>query len=138
MTNQLPAPRDAILRGFTIAAAIIVIAIVLKLLSPNYISPNLATRLLGVLLGAVVVIYANAVPKALSPLIRMRCDPVAEQAMRRFTGWSLALGGLGYVIAWLVAPIESASTIAMCLLGASMLLVVGRFVLSGTSKHSRA
>jgi hypothetical protein len=138
MTNQLPAPRGAILRGFINAIVIIVIAVALKLLSPNYITPNLATRLLGVLLGAVVVIYANAVPKALSPLIRMRCDPVAEQAMRRFTGWSLALGGLGYAVAWFVAPIGSANTIAVCLLGASVLLVLTRLVLRGTSKQSRA
>ena len=92
----------------------------------------------GVLLGAVVTIYANEAPKALTPLLRMRCDPVAEQAMRRFTGWSLALGGIGYAGAWLFAPIGSASTIAICLLGASMVLVVARFVWGGTSKQSRA
>ena len=95
MTNELPTARNSILRGLIIASLIIVIAFALKLLSPQYISPDLATRLLGVLLGAVVTIYANEAPKALTPLLRMRCDPVAEQAMRRFTGWSLALGGTG-------------------------------------------
>lgn len=138
MTNELPTARNSILRGLIIASLIIVIAFALKLLSPQYISPDLATRLLGVLLGAVVTIYANEAPKALTPLLRMRCDPVAEQAMRRFTGWSLALGGIGYAGAWLFAPIGSASTIAICLLGASMVLVVARFVWGGTSKQSRA
>ena len=138
MTNELPTARNSILRGLIIASLIIVIAFALKLLSPQYISPDLATRLLGVLLGAIVTIYANEAPKALTPLLRMRCDPVAEQAMRRFTGWSLALGGIGYAGAWLFAPIGSASTIAICLLGASMVLVVARFVWGGTSKQSRA
>jgi hypothetical protein len=137
MTNQFPASRDGIQRGLINASFIILIAVALKLLSPDHISPDLATRLLGVLLGAVVTIYANDAPKALTPLLRMRCDPVAEQAMRRFTGWSLALGGIGYAAAWIFAPIDSASTIAICLLGASMLLVVARFLLSGTSKQSQ-
>ena len=138
MTNPFPTSRNAIQRVLINASLIIAIAVAIKLLSPDHISPNLAARLFGILLGAVVAIYANDAPKALTPLLRMRCDPVAEQAMRRFTGWSLTLGGVAYAAAWLMAPIESANTIAICLLGASVLLVVARLVVGGTSKQSRA
>ena len=138
MTDQFPKSRHGILRGLINASLIILIALALKLLSPDHISPDLARRLLGVLLGAVVMIYANAAPKALSPLIRLRCDPVSEQAVRRFTGWSLTLGGAAYATAWMIAPIESANTIAGCLLGASLLLVAARFVRGGTPNQPPA
>jgi hypothetical protein len=50
-------------------------------------------------MGAVVVICANAVPKVLTPLIQSRCDPIAHQAIRRFTGWSLVIGGAAWATA---------------------------------------
>ena len=31
---------------------------------------------------------ARTLPKSLTPLVQMRCDPAAEQALRRFAGWS--------------------------------------------------
>jgi hypothetical protein len=83
--------------------------------------------MMGVLLGAIVVVYANAVPKALTPLIQVRCELAEEQAMRRFTGWSLVLGGVAYALAWLSAPLESANMIAATCLGLAVLLVIGRF-----------
>ncbi len=113
-------------RGLIIAAVILGAAALLKLMSPEYISEELAHRLLGVLLGAAVMLFANAVPKALTPLASMRCNPATEQSLRRFTGWSLTLGGLIYAITWLLAPIEMAGTISLVLLGAALLLAILR------------
>ena len=102
----------------------------LALLSPAYISKVLAHRLFGALSGFVVAAYANALPKALTPIARMRCSPVAEQALRRFAGWSLVVGGVGFAVAWLLAPIGVAASIAMAVLGAALLLVIVRFLRS--------
>jgi len=88
-TNSSRSSHASIVRGLIIAALLLAVSLLLAALSPDHLSPELARRLLGVLMGAVVVVYANAVPKALTPLILTRCDPGAEQAMRRFTGWSL-------------------------------------------------
>lgn len=121
-TNRSEASRVSISRGLIVAGLLLGVSLALKLLSPDHLSPELARRLLGVLIGAVVVVYANAVPKALTPLIQMRCDPAAEQATRRFSSWSLALGGAAYVVAWLIAPFESANVLAASLLGAALLL----------------
>ena len=60
------------------------------------------------------------------PLIRMRFDPAAEHALRRFTGWSFSLGGAAYSVTWMVAPIEMANMLTAALLGAVLLLVVVR------------
>jgi hypothetical protein len=125
-TNESHTSRDSISRGLIVAAFLIGAAYALKRLTPDPVSPALASRLVGVLMGAMVVFFANDVPKALSPLTRMRCDPATEQSIRRFTGWSLALGGLAYMLASLLAPLESAPVIAAGLLGASVLLVLVR------------
>ena len=42
------------------------VSALLKLMSPGYIGEELSRRLLGVLLGAAEMLFANAVPKALT------------------------------------------------------------------------
>jgi exopolyphosphatase/pppGpp-phosphohydrolase len=113
-------------RALLIAGGVLAISAALRLLSPEYISAELARRLLGVLLGGLVVVYANAVPKALLPLLQLRCDPAAEQALRRRTGITLLLGGVAYALAWLLAPLATAALMSATLLGAAVLLVVAR------------
>lgn len=107
-----------------VAGALTSAALVLKVLSPEILSEEFARRTMGVLMGLVVVVYANAVPKALIPLARLRRNPVTEQALRRFTGWTLVLGGLAYMLIWAAAPLAYANALAASALGAAVLLVV--------------
>jgi len=127
MTNRTIDTRGDIVHGLLLAAVLIAVALASKHLPPAYLSPNLARRLPGVLMGAVVVFYANAVPKRLTSLIESRCDPIAGQAIRRFTGWTLVLGGAGYAIAWVIAPLTYADVLAPGILGTAVLLVIVRF-----------
>jgi hypothetical protein len=129
--------RESLVRALIIAGLFLGSSLALRLLSPDHLSADLARRWLGVLTGLVLVVYANALPKELSPLARMRCDPAAEQAMRRFAGWALTLGGGAYAMAWLVAPLDRANPIAVGLLGTSLVLVVGRLTWS-IARKSRA
>lgn len=125
MSNN-PTATSQIARALFIAAVILGGSALLKLMSPEYISEELSRRLLGVLLGVAVMLYANVIPKALTPLARMRCNPATEQSLRRFTGWSLTLGGLMYAVTWLVAPLDMAGTISIVLLGSALLLAILR------------
>jgi len=109
-----------ITRALACAALLLGVAGLVKLLSPAHISPEWAQRVLGALMGCVVVLYANSVPKILAPLARQRCNPAVEQSLRRFCGWSLVLGGAGYVIAWLAAPIAWANLAAAISLGLAL------------------
>lgn len=119
-----------LVRPLLLAVLFLGVAAALKL-SP--LDADLARRLIGILSGALVVFYSNYVPKKLSPLAAMRCDPATEQALRRFAGMSMVLGGIGYMLAWMVAPIGSAALIGGAVLGLALLLVVIRFVLAATS-----
>jgi hypothetical protein len=112
-------------RSLFAAAVVIATSAALNWAAPDYLSPEWALRLTGALLGLVVVFYANVIPKSLTSLARLRCSPAAEQAARRFAGWSLVLGGLGYMLAMLAAPLAVMHVIGGVILavavGAAML-----------------
>lgn len=91
----------------------------------GYIGDETGKRVIQVAIGLMVVYFSNLAPKTLEPLSEGR-DPARVQALQRFTGWALVLGGLGYALAWMVAPIEHAAIISMAILGSALLLVVAR------------
>lgn len=124
MTHRVTS--NPLMRGLLVAAMYLGTAAALRWLTPAYIDAGLAYRLLGVMAGALVVGYANVVPKTLRPLEALRCNPVTDQAVRRFTGIAMVLGGAGYMLAWLVAPIDVAHVYAMAALGTALLLVIAR------------
>jgi hypothetical protein len=126
--NSTPAAREVIVQGLIIAAVFLADTAVLKYLPPTYLDPVLARRLMGALPGVLVMFYANAAPKTLVPLARMYCSPAAEQAVRRFVGWALMLGGLEYLVVWLTAPLDRVNTLSMTVLGAAVLAAVARVV----------
>jgi hypothetical protein len=119
----------AIKRGLIIAALLIVASVVLQLLSPSYMSREIELRIFGVLTGGVVLIYANLVPKTITRRIGACGDPMVEQSIRRFTGWSLVLGGVAYAIVWMIAPLQYATALAVGVLGLSVLLVATRIAM---------
>ncbi|WP_036172501.1 hypothetical protein [Massilia sp. 9096] len=104
------------LRSLLGAALVLAISAALAWLTPAYFSGEMRQRLSGVLVGAIVVVYANAIPKVV--FARTRCAPAL--AARRFTGWALVLGGLGYILASLLAPIAASGMIAGLSLGAAV------------------
>ncbi len=124
--------------GLVVAAAFTGAALLLRALTPEHISIEVGQRLFGILCGLLVIAYANVVPKTLVPLVRLRGDPAREQALRRFAGWSLLLGGLVYALAWLLAPLQYARAIAIAGLGTATLLVVLRCLWAGRGAWGRA
>ena len=83
-------------------------------------------RAQGVMVGLVLAVCANLVPKTLEPLSTTRCEPSRKQALQRFAGWTLVLAGLGYSIAWLVLPLDQARIPAMSIVASGLLLVLAR------------
>jgi len=129
--NSPDSSTRSILRALLVAALILAAAAAVQWLTPEHLSEEMGRRFTQVLLGSLVIFYANAAPKALTSLRAMRCDPAKEQAARRFSGWALVLGGLAYVLVWLFAPLDIAAPLAIGLLGLSVLTVIVRLFASG-------
>jgi len=120
--------RRPIRRALSLAAAFLALSAIANTLSPAYLPADAMQRLVGAATGALATYYGNAAAKQLPPLGAMRLDPVVEQAVRRFTAWSITLGGMAYTLAWLVAPQAHANVVAATALGSAVLLVTVRWV----------
>jgi hypothetical protein len=73
-------------------------------------------RMVRALTGLVLAYIGNSIPKTLTPLDRLCCDPARVQAFQRWSGWIWLLAGVGYAIVWLVAPLDLATPISMAVL----------------------
>lgn len=120
-----------LVRALFVAAMILGASAALKWAAPEHLSPEWALRLSGALLGLVVVFYANVIPKSLTSLARLGGSPAAEQAARRFAGWSLVLGGLGYMLAMFVAPLASMHVVGGVVLAAALAAAMLRCLRAG-------
>ena len=124
-------------RSLSLAALYLLTAVVLNALRQHdVVSNETAVRLMGILRGSVVLVLANAIPKRLVPLARLSCDPAREQTLRRFSGQVMVLGGLGYTLAYALAPLAIASTLAICLLEPAGLVVAGIMAHCAWARHS--
>ena len=77
-----------------------------------------STRAFMAMLGLMVTAYANVIPKRSSPVSRGRL------AVRRLAGWTLSLAGLGYAVAWIVAPMAVAPDISAGLILLAVISVI--------------
>ena len=113
-------------RALSLAALYLLTSLALNELRLHQVlTAETVQRLMGVLMGTVVIASANLIPKRLVPLARVSCDRAREQMLRRFCGRVLVLGGLGYTLAFVLAPIQVASTLAICLLAPAVVVVAG-------------
>ena len=85
-------------------------------------------RVMGVVLGLMLVVLGNGMPKALEPLSRMRCDPARVQSLQRFSGWAFVLAGLAYALSHILSSSDRARLISTGILAAVVVLVLGRLL----------
>lgn len=87
-------------------------------------SPDFAWRATMAIMGAFLAFTGNMIPKMLTPLAALECDPARAQAARRFAGWTWVLTGSAVCLVWLVLPTARAQTITFIVLPAAMLLTL--------------
>lgn len=90
---------------------------------------EISTRGINVLIGLMTVGLASNGAKQLRRRLADLRDPALEQSLRRFSSWTLVIGGLIYAVAWLAAPFDLAFYVSVAGLGGSVLLVIGRCVM---------
>jgi hypothetical protein len=80
------------------------------------------------LVGAFLMFTGNSIPKMLTPLSALRCDPAQVQAFQRLTGWTWVLAGLGFAVSWLALPADIAQPVSVTLIAAAILVVLTQIV----------
>ncbi|HEY4340936.1 MAG TPA: hypothetical protein VGM97_13415 [Steroidobacteraceae bacterium] len=113
--------------AIVIASLIIGIALGAKLADAmRWIDPSLAhailTRWINVLAGCYFVFRGNHLPKVLTPLADIRCDPAAMQTLQRRTGWTYVLGGVAFAGVWLLLPQRLAQPIGIAIVVVGILV----------------
>jgi hydrogenase-4 membrane subunit HyfE len=98
-------------------------ALLNALLQRQMVSAETAARLMGMLQGIIVIVCANDVPKRLPPLERLYCNPAHDLAYRRFIGWMSVAAGLGFTLAFALAPLPIARHVGICILVLPLLVV---------------
>ena len=135
------ARRDAggsVRRGVATAGLILAISLGAKLSvalgAAHY--GDFALRATMAIMGAFLAVTGNAIPKTLTPLASLDCDPAKVQAVQRLAGWIWALAGLAVAIAWLTLPIHLGEAMSFLLLPSAILVTVGQAVWLRRAKPS--
>jgi hypothetical protein len=97
---------------------------------------DIALRATMAIVGGFLAVTGNAIPKTLTPLAALHCDPAKVQAVQRLAGWIWALAGLAVAIAWLTLPINLAEAMSFLLLPSAILVTVGQVVWLRRAKPS--
>lgn len=83
-------------------------------------SAGWSQRLTMATIGAFLMVTGNAIPKTLTPLGALSCDPAVVQSFQRLGGWTWALVGLVVAITWLVLPLSLAGTLTFVIVGTGL------------------
>jgi hypothetical protein len=97
---------------------------------------DIALRATMAIVGGFLAVTGNAIPKTLTPLAALHCDPAKVQAVQRLAGWIWALAGLAIAIAWLTLSINLAEAMSFLLLPSAILITVGQVVWLRRAKPS--
>ena len=111
-------------RLLSIAAVLFLASTLLNaLLQRHMVSAETVARLMGMLQGIIVVVRANDVPKQLPPLERLYCNPARDLAYRRILGWLAVAAGLGFTLAFALAPLPLARIVGVSIFVLFLLIV---------------
>jgi len=124
-------PKSTLARALLGAALYLLVALAIRKLGPSWFAPDTVSRLGGMWIAVPSIVIANALPKKKRvPLDRLACDPAEVQALRRFVAQALVLGGIGFMLAYGLAPLAVANSMAASLLAIALIAVGLRIVWS--------
>lgn len=137
MTNETATPARANVRGALILAGMQLIG-ALALTAANklgWIDSDTTTRGVMILIGVMLVVVGNAMPKKFEgPAEQTVGEVVTRQSILRVGGWAMMLGGLVWVALWAVAPRDTA-TIGSVTAVASAVVVMMVYAVWRYRKH---
>lgn len=131
---------DSIRNGIVFGVLIIIAALAARLAAAVGAShaDDLSRRLPMIVLGLSFVFVGNAMPKMLTPLSALQCEPSRVQALQRFAGWTWVLMGLAYAAVWALGSRSVAEPLSTAILLFGTLAVFARVLRLWQSRHKAA
>jgi hypothetical protein len=124
-------PKSTLPRALLGAALYLLVALAIRKLGPSCFAPDTVARLGGMWIAVPSIVIANALPKKkMIPLDRLASDLAEVQALRRFVAWALVLGGIGFMLAYALAPLAVANSMATALMAIAVIATGMRIVWS--------
>lgn len=103
----------------------------------NLISAIVAERVQHALMGGVLVLIGNFMPKTGNRPSEVCCEPSEAHSVKRLSGWALVIAGFGYSLTWLVAPIGVAPVLSIVLVGAAVVVMAGSLLIGLRARPAR-
>ena len=110
--------------GFTLFASL--------LKQAEWIDGDGLKRMTGAVIGGVLLVTGNYLPKTALPASARR-NPAVAMETERFAGRVLFIGGLGYVAAWMIGPVEHAQLVSTLIGLLAFALVISAWARLGIS-----
>jgi hypothetical protein len=104
------------------SALYLLLALAIQKLGPYCFTAETVARLGGMWIAVPALLIANALPKKLIRLDRIACDAAQAQALRRFVARALVLGSVGFMLAYALAPLAIANSLATSLLAIAVIV----------------
>lgn len=107
------------------AALLLAVSFGVKYLAANgTIDAETSKRATQAIIGLVLVVSGNSIPKKLESSCGKECVSTRTQSLQRFAGWTFVIAGLGYSAIWLTTPLPIASTLSISIVATALVLVL--------------
>ena len=126
----------AIQNGLLLAGLMLAAAISIKISQYAHIfSSDTASRVLEVVIGLFLALYANFMPKSVPATRGPTNAGGRSQAVLRVGGWAFALAGLAFAAIWALAPLNLAQPFSTFVVVLAIVVTLGYAVWACT-RHS--
>jgi hypothetical protein len=127
MSRLTPLPRPGWIAALSFIGLMVIAGIVTVAKSMHVVDDTLARRAIGVILGVMLVVVGNFLPK-MRPLNWPGVDPAETSAAERMAGWMLVLAGVAYSGWFLFAPLKLARPAASFVGIAALVMIAVNWV----------
>jgi len=104
------------------------------------IDAELSKRIVGIIIGIVLIVMGNYMPKKLVALGDTNCSHTKSQSIQRFMGWTFVIAGMLYAGVWIVFDLDQAGFVIMLTFPAAIVLIIIARMLflrvTGARRHS--
>ena len=112
--------------ALAVAGFMLLSAAVLKYAeAQEMIGAEAARRSIQVMIGLILMVYGNFMPKDIAGARTMACAASRAQSALRVGGWSMALAGLGSAGLWPFAPFAFANIASMVVVATALVVTMG-------------